>query len=239
LFASLAKDQQAKERIDESQGNVFAYVKDGVKKLYRHKCVSCGACCDGKFDITIRAADAERWDKEGRQDILDEIQIMPESLAPGRRFGMGLSDPPTKEEFADMPDGSIDGIPKFIRRHEGYFLDLIEFIEENHEMVDDGASFMQLPHWFMKDAFMRAIFRPTTFGAILEGLKRNIEYFFTNEIHKNRLCPFLMENNLCAIHKTKPEVCKEYPVKSYFESEPEAFEGSLSFCKGFKLIRNT
>ncbi len=238
LFASLAKSQQIKERIDESRSDVFVYEKNGVRKFYRHKCVSCGACCDGHFDITIDLADIDRWDKEGRVDILNQIQIMPESLSPGRRFGMGLSDPPTKEELEDMPDGSIEGIPNFIKEHEDYFLDLASFIDEYHDMVDDGKSFVALPHWFMKDAFMRAIFRPVTFDAIREGLERNIVYFFTNEIHKDRLCPFLMEDNRCSIHGTKPEECKNYPVKEDFESDPRRFERNLAFCKGFKLIHN-
>lgn len=239
---------------DDARDQKKLYVIDAGKRkgFYTHECVMCGACCRGTYDISVKEEDIERWEREGRMDILNEIQIDQESLAPVVGFGIGLSDPLTAEQqaWADEikeamdTDDPLRAFDNFIQNHEDYFENLRDFIATNHEMINDGQnpSVMEgsirlgmplTPHAFIPGVYTRAIFRPNSFSVIKEGFLRHIEYRLINELNKERVCGFLGADNKCEINDTKPDACTVFPV---IDGSQHYLEKALSFCKGFHKI---
>ncbi|MHA1257662.1 MAG: YkgJ family cysteine cluster protein [Promethearchaeota archaeon] len=183
---------------------------------YKYKCVQCGNCCRAGFEIVLGQEDIDRWIKIGKSDYYQFIQIDPKCISKTGLAGYHIEEINTLEilekKYKDKEyKKKIDELKKFILK--------------NHEFLGNGPP---LPiYTFLTELGRTPILVPKNLKIILKGLEWGLVYIIKFEI--SGYCPFLKEN-LCSIHKIKPNVCRSFPYNENGELKVDEF--FIKICQG-------
>ncbi|MFX1451658.1 MAG: YkgJ family cysteine cluster protein [Promethearchaeota archaeon] len=185
-------------------------------KEYRYKCIQCGNCCRAGFEVVIEKEDIECWIKYKQNKFIQFIQIDPKCISPTGLAGFHIEEINTLQKITETyKENEVN------EKLE----DLKQFILKNHIYFGKGSP---LPiYTFLPDLGRTPILIPKNFQIILEGLEWGLVY--TLKFEDGGYCPFL-EENLCSIHKIKPNVCRSFPYNK--DGELKIDEYFLKICKG-------
>lgn len=183
---------------------------------YKYKCVQCGNCCRAGFEIVLGQEDIDRWIKIGKSDYYQFIQIDPKCISKTGLAGYHIEEVNTLEILEKKYKDK-----EYKKKIEG----LKKFILNNHQFLGNG---LPLPIFtFLPDLGRTPILAPKNFQVILKGLEWGLVYIIKFEI--SGYCPFLKEN-LCSIHKIKPNVCRSFPYNENGELKVDEF--FIKICQG-------
>jgi len=185
-------------------------------KEFKYKCIQCGNCCRAGYEVVIEKEDIERWIKLEKSDYVQFIQIDPKCISPTGLGGYHI------EEI-----NTLKRIEEKYKKNEAIekLEELKDFILNNHIYIGKGSP---LPiYTFLPDLGRTPILIPKNFQVIFEGLEWGLVYTLKFEL--GGYCPFLNEN-LCSIHKIKPNVCRSFPYNN--KGELKIDEYFIKICKG-------
>jgi len=185
-------------------------------KEFKYECVQCGNCCRAGFEVVIEKEDVERWIKLEQNEFFQFIQIDPKCISPNGLGGYHIEEVNTLKRIEEKyKDNEVNE-----KREE-----LKEFILNNHIYIGKGSP---LPiYTFLPDLGRTPILIPKSFRVIWEGLEWGLVYTLKFEL--GGYCPFLKEN-LCSIHKIKPNVCRSFPYNNKGELKIDDY--FIKICKG-------
>jgi len=185
-------------------------------KEVKYKCVQCGNCCRAGFEVVIEKEDVERWIKLKQNKFFQFIQIDPKCISPTGLGGYHIEEVNTLKK-----------IKREYNKNEvkDKLEELKNFILNNHIFIGNGVP---LPiYTFIPDLGRTPILIPKSFPIILKGLEWGLVYSLKFEL--DGYCPFLQEN-LCSIHKIKPNVCRSFPYNKNGELKIDDY--FIKICKG-------
>ncbi len=185
-------------------------------KEFKYECVQCGNCCRAGLEVVIEKEDIERWIKIKQNEFFQFIQIDPKCISPTGLGGYHIEEVNTLKRIEEKYKNN---------EVKEKLEELKQFILNNHFYIGKGSP---LPiYTFLSDLGRNPIIIPKNFKVILEGLEWGLIYILRFEL--GGYCPFLKEN-LCLIHKIKPNVCRSFPYNNKGKLKIEDY--FIKICKG-------
>jgi len=182
-------------------------IEKGKRIYYKFECNHCGDCC--RFlDILLEKEDILKWIAQDSQDILQYIQIQPESIS---------------ADFfikAEMEGKLEERKEEILKNHYQY---------QSEDLQRDSVIFSYL---FLPELGNNCILIPQTFQIALDGMQAGIKYMFLSK--NNGDCIFFSGKN-CTIYELRPLICTRFPFDD--DGTLAINDWTLYVCKGIKRIK--
>lgn len=190
-----------------------------LERQYEYECLRCGECCRGTFAITIEERDIVLWKELGKEELLDHVQLLPESIAMKDEHGIHLKE-----------GRGIKWLRNNYPAHQvlSRISELRQFIEKTHLYFGESKT-LEAVYSIFPNMRWTPIFLPKKFDAVLEGLQRGLKYAILTDSYGK--CPFLHLND-CLIQEYKPYCCQKFPYDRRGHLKIDDYR--LEKCKGLK-----
>jgi len=80
LYKRLQTELKLHQMIESKDPNLYILNINSETQYYEYHCVRCGKCCH-IWEIEIQQEDVEKWASEGREKLLQYIQLYPKSIS--------------------------------------------------------------------------------------------------------------------------------------------------------------